>query len=112
MKQRACATVLLMAIAMGVSAQQANNAASVAVPDEDTAVQLAEKALVTVYGKEEVESERPFKATLSHGVWHVAGTLYCSDEHGKVITGRCAGGVATAYIRQSDGRVLKTGHTK
>jgi len=49
---------------------------------------------------------------LSDGIWHVAGTLYCKDEHGKVITGRCVGGVAMAYIRQSDGRVLKTGHTK
>jgi len=112
MKQLTCAAILLMGIAMGVSAQQSNNAAPVAVPDEATAVQLAERALAKVYSKEQVESERPFTATLSDGIWHVAGTLYCKDEHGKVITGRCVGGVAMAYIRQSDGRVLKTGHTK
>jgi hypothetical protein len=112
MKQLTCAIILLMAIAMGVPAQQANNDAPVAVPDEATAVQLAEKALAKVYGKEKVDSERPFAATLSDGIWHVAGTLYCKDKHGKVIRGRCVGGVAMAYIRQSDGRVLKTGHTK
>jgi hypothetical protein len=108
MKRRACLTIFLIAIAVGVLAQQA----PVAVPDEATAVKIAEKALAKVYGEKKIESERPFKAILRDGIWHVGGTLYCKDEHGNVITGRCVGGVAMAQIRQSDGRVLKTGHTK
>ena len=84
----------------------------VKVPDSATAVSLAEKALAKVYGKKVIESERPFTASLSDGVWHVSGTLYCKDEKGNVVKDACAGGVAIADIRQSNGRVLRTGHTK
>src|SRR5204862_5711102 len=104
MKQRAYATILLMAIAAGVLAQQATNASPVGVPDEATAVKLAEKALAKIYGKKQMQSQRPFTAKLTDGIWHITGTLYCKDEHGKVITGACVGGVAMADIRQSDGR--------
>jgi hypothetical protein len=83
-----------------------------AVPDEATAVKLAEKTLAKVYGRTKIQSETPFTATLSDGVWRVTGTLYCRDKHGKVTPDTCLGGVAMAEIRQSDGRVLKTGHTK
>lgn len=74
-------------------------------------MKLAEKALAKIYGKRQIQSERLFTAKLAEGIWHVTGTLYCKDKHGNVITGACVGGVAMADIRQSDGRVLKTGHT-
>src|SRR5215813_11524770 len=112
MKQRACATILFMLIAADILAQQTNNSPAVAVPDQATAVKLAEKALVRIYGKKQIESVRPFRAELIQGVWHVTGTLYCTGSRGNVITGDCVGGVAMAEIRQSDGRVMKTGHTK
>ncbi len=83
-----------------------------AVPDETTAVNVAEKALTKLYGKDKVLSERPFKASLADGIWHVAGTLYCRNKQGNWVTGACLGGVATANVRQRDGRVLKTAHTK
>jgi hypothetical protein len=92
--------------------QQRNSTLTVAVPDEATAVKIAEKALAKVYGKKHIESERPFKAVLLKGIWHVGGTLYCKDEHGNVLTNVCAGGVAMAEVRQKDGRVLRTTHTK
>ena len=112
MKQRACVAILLIAISAGTAlAQQTRNSASVAVPDEATAVKLAEKALTKIYGKRQIDSEKPFTANLADGIWHVAGTLRCKDQHGNVITDACVGGVAMADIRQNDGRVLKTGHT-
>lgn len=85
---------------------------TVKVPDAATAVSLAEKALEKVYGKKHIQSERPFTATLSDGVWHVSGTLYCRDAKGNVTTGTCVGGTAEADIRQSDGRILRVIHTK
>ena|SRR5215472_745757 len=113
MKRATCTTILYTAIAIaGATAQQANKAAPVAVLDEATAVQIAEKALARVYGKKKVASERPFKATLRAGIWYVGGTLYCKNEHGKRIVGACIGGVAMAEVRQNDGRVLKATHTK
>jgi len=75
-------------------------------------VNVAEKALTKLYGKDNILSERPFKASLANGIWHVAGTLYCRNKQGNSVTSACLGGVATADIRQRDGRVLKTGHTK
>jgi hypothetical protein len=84
----------------------------VKVSDAATAESIAKRALVKTYGKDSIESEKPFRAALSNGVWHVAGTLYCRDKDGKVVAGLCPGGVAFANIRQSDGKVLRTGHTK
>ena len=93
-------------------ALQTNNPPPIAVPDEATAVKIAEKILVKVYGEKHIESERPFKAVLLKGIWRVGRTLYCKDEHGNVVTNACVGGVAMAEVRQRDGRVLMTTHTK
>jgi hypothetical protein len=112
MKQLARMTILLIAVAAVALAQQAKDSSPIAVPDEATAVRIAEKALAKIYGKKRIQSEKPFSANLAHGLWHVTGTLYCKDEHGKVIIGACVGGVAMADIRQIDGRVVKTGHTQ
>ncbi|MGE5112130.1 MAG: NTF2 fold immunity protein [Acidobacteriaceae bacterium] len=104
-------TILALAMTVTLSAEAQQPTSTVKVPDAATAVSIAEKALGKIYGKSKVNAERPFKATLSDGVWHVGGTLYCTDKGGKVITDACVGGVAMADIRQSDGKVLRTGHT-
>jgi hypothetical protein len=110
MKTTVVATVLSIAMALSALCQTTETT-PVKVPDSATAVSLAEKALTKVYGKKVIESERPFTASLSDGVWHVSGTLYCKDKKGNVVKDACVGGVAMADIRQSDGRVLRTGHT-
>ena len=81
------------------------------VADEVAAIKIAEKALIRVYGKKKIESERPFRAELKDGIWTVFGTLYCRDKDGNRTT-HCLGGVATARISEADGRVLSTIHTK
>jgi hypothetical protein len=108
MKRRVCLSLPLIAIAGVLVAQQK----PLAVPDEATAVKIAERALKGIYGEKTIQSEEPFTASLAKGVWHVVGTLYCTDQQGKRVTDGCVGGTAQADIRQSDGRVLKTGHTK
>jgi NTF2 fold immunity protein len=70
------------------------------VPDEATAIRIAVTVWEPLYGKQGIASERPFHATLSHGVWHVRGTLPRG----------LAGGVAEADIRRSDGKVLRIMH--
>ena len=108
MKQTVC--VLLVMVASSLAQKPADPAPN-AVPDEATAVTIAEKALARIYGKKIIESEKPFTATLTNGVWHVGGTLYSKDKHGNTITSPCVGGVAMADVKQSNGRILKTGHT-
>lgn len=104
-------TITLITITLAAFGQ-GTNLPPVAVPDEATAVKIAEKALIKIFGKRQIQKERPFSANLAAGIWHVTGTLYCKDEHGKVVIGACVGGVAMADIRQNDGRVVKTGHTR
>jgi hypothetical protein len=81
------------------------------VADSATAIEIAEKALIPVYGRKHIESEEPFTATLSNGVWTVSGTLRCPDGKGGTTTG-CDGGVATITISQENGHILRMWHPK
>jgi hypothetical protein len=81
------------------------------VPNSEAAVRIAEAVLVPVYGKVQIESERPFTATLKGDVWTVGGTLRCPDGKGEV-TALCAGGVAVVRISKSDARILFMMHGK
>jgi hypothetical protein len=112
MKRRACITVLLIILAAAVFAQEANNPQPAAVPDEATAIKLGEKILERIYGRKQIQSEKPFTAKLTDGVWHVTGTLYCKDKNRNLVSDVCVGGVAMADVRQRDGRVLKTAHSQ
>jgi hypothetical protein len=112
MRQLARMTIMSLAITAVALAKQTNDPSRIAAPDEATAVKIAESALTRIYGKKRIHSEKPFNANLVDGIWHVTGTLRCKDEHGKLIVGACVGGVSMAEVRQRDGRVLTTSHTK
>jgi len=79
------------------------------VPDSKTAVKIAEAVLIPVYGEKQIESERPFTATLKNGVWTVTGTLRCPDGKGGTTTS-CDGGVAEVQISKNDARILYMSH--
>lgn len=70
------------------------------VPNPETAIQIAEAVLIPIYGKEQIESERPFVANLHGDIWTVAGSL----PEGWL------GGVAEVEIRKSDGNVMRVIH--
>ena len=70
------------------------------VPDAATAIALAVAAWTPLYGAEHLEKQKPYRATLSKGVWTVVGSL--PDD--------MAGGVAEAHIAQADGRILRVVH--
>ena len=72
------------------------------VSDEQTAIDIAVKAWVPVYGKEKIEGEKPFQANLKNGIWKVTGSLPEGYD----------GGVAEAEISQKDGKVLRVIHGK
>jgi hypothetical protein len=44
------------------------------VPDEDTAIRIAEAVLLPIHGSEAVEAQRPFQAILSEPGWFVKGS--------------------------------------
>jgi hypothetical protein len=70
------------------------------VPDEQAAIAIAVAVWTPIYGKERIENEKPYHATLNHGVWSVTGSLPEGYD----------GGTAFAQIAQDDGRVLRVIH--
>lgn len=72
------------------------------VPDETTAVRIAEAVLIPVYGEEKIKNERPFKAILRKDIWIVEDSL----PEGWL------GGVAIVEISKKDGRIYRMSHGK
>ena len=70
------------------------------VPDEATAIRVAEKALISIYGRKQIESERPFIATLTGNVWEVHGYMPPLS----------VGGVAQIWIDKRNGHILRYSH--
>jgi hypothetical protein len=75
------------------------------VPDSKTALTIGEAVLIPVYGEKQIDSERPFKATLQGDVWTVAGTLNCE-------TPACHGGTAVVKISKTSGQIVFMTHYK
>ena len=71
------------------------------VPNAETAVKVGEAVLIPVYGENQINAERPFKATLQGSVWTVEGTLSC---------GHCNGGTAVVKISKTSGQILFMTH--
>ena len=70
------------------------------VRDEQAAIEIAYETWIFPYGKETIDGEKPYMAELKKGVWHVYGSL----PKGAV------GGVAEAWISQTDGHVIRYMH--
>lgn len=102
-----CGILLMTVVAVG----QVNKPRQGYVPDSATAVRVAEAVLIPVYGKKQIESEKPFTAKLKNDVWTVAGTLHCPDGKGGITT-HCSGGVAVVRISKADAHILSMIHYK
>lgn len=78
------------------------------VPTADVAIQIAEAVLVPVYGKDVVDSERPFHATLKGDLWVVNGTVPCQ---GAPLGAVCPGGNAEVRLSKKTGRIIYMMHS-
>ena len=72
------------------------------VPDAATAIKIAVAVWEPIYGRKQIQGQKPFRATLRNGVWRVHGSLPPNTP----------GGVAEADISKKDGRVLRVIHGK
>lgn len=72
------------------------------VPDEETAIAIAVAVWNSIYGKEKIKSEKPFRASLKDDVWTITGSLPKGRK----------GGTAIAEISKDDGRILRVIHGK
>jgi hypothetical protein len=76
------------------------------VPDEKTAIRVAEAVLMPVYGENHIIDQRPFHGRLAEGVWTISGTLHCPTEP------YCVGGTAVVKISKKTGEILDMIHFK
>jgi hypothetical protein len=72
------------------------------VPDQETAVRIAEAVLTPIYGNKQVQAEKPFQAILKREVWVVTGRLPEGAD----------GGVAEVRISKVTGEILAVHHGK
>lgn len=72
------------------------------IPTAEIAFQIIEPILNQLYGKELIQSEKPFSINLENDIWIIEGYL----EKGM------KGGVAYVEIRRSNGEILKVIHTE
>jgi hypothetical protein len=70
------------------------------VANAETAIRIALAVWEPIYGKKQIDSEKPYRATLENGVWTVEGSLPPGWD----------GGVAIAEISASDGTILRVSH--
>jgi len=93
------------------------------VPNEGTAIRIAEAVIAARFGEKTVEFERPFHAKLVNDVWTVAGSVHCcegrdatADSPGDRVSPDegclCVGGVASAKISRHDGTILQVTATQ
>jgi hypothetical protein len=71
------------------------------VPNEETAMKIAEVILFSIYGQN-IYNSRPYCIELKKGVWIIEGTL----------PKKYKGGVPYIEIQKKDGKVLKVMHGK
>ena len=74
------------------------------VPDAATAISIAVAVWSQIYGEKQIESEKPYVATLTGEIWTVVGTFHCPAAR------HCVGGVALAEISKQDGTILRVVH--
>jgi hypothetical protein len=78
------------------------NNKSVLIKDSSTAINVAEPILFSIYGRENIESEKPYETYLIDNYWVIAGTL---PEDSK-------GGTFLIIIDARNSQVLKITHGK
>jgi hypothetical protein len=74
------------------------------VPDAATAIRIAVAVWSPIYGEKQIDSEKPYVASLKDKVWTVVGTFHCPAVH------HCVDGVALAEISKQDGTILRVIH--
>ncbi len=67
------------------------------VPDESTAVKIAEAVAIAEYGEKTISKERPFRARLYGNIWLVIGTLHPEGAYG---------GTAVVKLSRDDGKIV------
>jgi hypothetical protein len=94
--------VFVLATGLSANGERGKLPENGVIPDERTAVAVAEAVFSPVYGKDYVDKFLPYHAELQDGLWTVYGTLRPAGAHG---------GTPQLRINKQDGRVLEIWHS-
>ena len=72
------------------------------VPDEQTAIKIAEAVLFPIYGEKIIRGEKPYVVKLADGKWTIDGSMPKAPD--------LLGGTFHIVISQRDGQVLEIHH--
>ncbi len=75
------------------------------VPDEQTAIRIAEAILFPIYSEKTIRGEKPYIVKLTEGKWTIDGSMP-ETKDGEAIVG----GTFHVVISQRDDQVLEIGH--
>lgn len=75
------------------------------VPNKRTAETIAEAVLIPIYGRSQIDRQKPFEVSLENGVWRVSGSLPKAHPDEVVV-----GGAAEIFISKQDATVLRVTH--
>jgi hypothetical protein len=75
---------------------------SMIIKDSSTAIKIVEPILFSIYGRENIESQKPYESYLIENYWVIAGTLP-KDMHG---------GTFLIILNARNSKVLKINHGK
>lgn len=75
------------------------------VADEQTASAVSEAILIPIYGKENIQKQKPFRVTRRGDAWVVVGDPARNRPH-------YVGGNFTIHISKNTGEILYLNHTK
>ena len=102
------AVALLSAATLSARAQERSARSKDFVPDEATAVRIAEAVFIPIYGEKHMKSERPFHARLEGDYWIVSGSLPKPKNKNFIMLG----GTMMAEINRSTGEIRAVYHLK
>ena len=106
MNRKSLLLVATLAFATSATAIASKPAPDGLVPDEETAIAVAEAILFRIYGKENIRSQRPYKVTLTDGEWYLFGSLPETESADAPVFG----GVFRIVISQNDACARSVGH--
>ncbi|MFI8617858.1 NTF2 fold immunity protein [Acidovorax sp. NPDC077693] len=71
------------------------------LPDEETAIAVAEIILIKIYGINQIKKQRPLSANLKGDIWDIKGSLSPQEVGG------------TAHIRiKKNGEIIQLSHSR
>ena len=105
-----CVAALTLIHALGQNVPALFDRPGGLVPNEQTAISIAEAILFPIYGEKDIRAQRPYIVKLKDGKWSVDGSMPESPSPPSGMISQIVGGTFHIVISQRDAQVIEIGH--